>query len=85
MVICFQTYFKLLLLKKFHIVIIVAFCACIHKFVLVGMTRLEIYMFLFVMGFSEGSVAGAAAGVIVEAVLYPIDTIKTRLQACSIC
>ncbi|PON52682.1 Mitochondrial substrate/solute carrier [Parasponia andersonii] len=29
----------------------------------------------------EGSIAGAAAGVIVEAVLYPIDTIKTRLQA----
>ena len=42
-------------------------------------------MFPFVMSFSEGSVAGAAAGVIVEAVLYPIDTIKTRLQACSVC
>ncbi|KAG9150064.1 hypothetical protein Leryth_021555 [Lithospermum erythrorhizon] len=29
----------------------------------------------------EGAVAGAAAGVVVEAALYPIDTIKTRLQA----
>ncbi|XP_016510594.1 S-adenosylmethionine carrier 1, chloroplastic/mitochondrial isoform X3 [Nicotiana tabacum] len=29
----------------------------------------------------EGAIAGAAAGVVVEAVLYPIDTIKTRLQA----
>nr|GMC55192.1 S-adenosylmethionine carrier 1, chloroplastic/mitochondrial-like isoform X1 [Ipomoea batatas] len=29
----------------------------------------------------EGAVAGAAAGVVVETVLYPIDTIKTRLQA----
>lgn len=25
--------------------------------------------------------AGAAAGAVVETVLYPIDTIKTRLQA----
>lgn len=29
----------------------------------------------------EGSIAGGAAGVIVETALYPIDTIKTRLQA----
>ncbi|XP_031389007.1 S-adenosylmethionine carrier 1, chloroplastic/mitochondrial-like isoform X2 [Punica granatum] len=29
----------------------------------------------------EGFVAGGAAGVVVEAALYPIDTIKTRLQA----
>ncbi|KAJ6920308.1 S-adenosylmethionine carrier 1 [Populus alba x Populus x berolinensis] len=29
----------------------------------------------------EGIIAGGAAGVIAEAVLYPIDTIKTRLQA----
>lgn len=28
----------------------------------------------------EGAVAGATAGVVVETVLYPIDTIKTRLQ-----
>ncbi|CAH9105705.1 unnamed protein product [Cuscuta europaea] len=28
----------------------------------------------------EGAIAGAAAGVVVETVLYPIDTIKTRLQ-----
>ncbi|CAA0807058.1 S-adenosylmethionine carrier 1-chloroplastic/mitochondrial [Striga hermonthica] len=31
----------------------------------------------------ESAVAGAAAGAVVEAVLYPIDTIKTRLQAVS--
>lgn len=31
--------------------------------------------------FAEGAITGAAAGVVVEAVLYPIDTIKTRLQA----
>ncbi|EFJ30292.1 hypothetical protein SELMODRAFT_146160 [Selaginella moellendorffii] len=29
----------------------------------------------------EGAIAGATAGVVVETVLYPIDTIKTRLQA----
>ncbi|AQK74563.1 S-adenosylmethionine carrier 1 chloroplastic/mitochondrial [Zea mays] len=30
---------------------------------------------------SEGSIAGGTAGVVVETALYPIDTIKTRLQA----
>ncbi|XP_051139588.1 S-adenosylmethionine carrier 1, chloroplastic/mitochondrial-like isoform X2 [Andrographis paniculata] len=29
----------------------------------------------------EGAVAGATAGAVVETILYPIDTIKTRLQA----
>ena len=29
---------------------------------------------------SEGAVAGGAAGVVVETALYPIDTIKMRLQ-----
>lgn len=29
----------------------------------------------------EGFVAGGTAGVVVETALYPIDTIKTRLQA----
>ena len=32
---------------------------------------------------TEGAVAGATAGVVVEAALYPIDTIKTRLQVSS--
>ncbi|XP_024026905.1 S-adenosylmethionine carrier 1, chloroplastic/mitochondrial isoform X2 [Morus notabilis] len=36
--------------------------------------------FDFLRSLYEGSVAGGVAGVIVEAVLYPIDTIKTRLQ-----
>lgn len=31
--------------------------------------------------FAEGAVAGAAAGVVAESALYPLDTIKTRLQA----
>jgi len=31
-----------------------------------------------------GAVSGATAGVVVEAALYPIDTIKTRLQVCVI-
>jgi hypothetical protein len=30
--------------------------------------------------FPEGSIAGGTAGVVVETALYPIDTIKTRLQ-----
>lgn len=33
-----------------------------------------------VMKFAEGCIAGGAAGVVVETALYPIDTIKTRLQ-----
>ncbi|GKC32319.1 S-adenosylmethionine carrier 1, chloroplastic/mitochondrial-like protein [Tanacetum coccineum] len=37
--------------------------------------------FDFVRVLLEGAVAGAAAGVVVEAALYPLDTIKTRLQA----
>lgn len=32
------------------------------------------------MHFAESVIAGATAGVVVEAALYPIDTIKTRLQ-----
>ncbi|KAJ6998241.1 S-adenosylmethionine carrier 1, chloroplastic/mitochondrial isoform X1 [Populus alba] len=37
--------------------------------------------FYFLHAMYEGIIAGGAAGVIAEAVLYPIDTIKTRLQA----
>lgn len=29
---------------------------------------------------TEGAIAGGTAGVVVETALYPIDTIKTRLQ-----
>jgi hypothetical protein len=32
------------------------------------------------MFLAEGAVAGAVASVVVESALYPIDTIKTRLQ-----
>lgn len=35
----------------------------------------------FVRIFFEGVIAGGTAGVVVESALYPIDTIKTRLQA----
>ena len=37
-----------------------------------------------IMGFAEGIIAGGIAGVVVESALYPIDTIKTRLQACQV-
>ncbi|ONH90226.1 hypothetical protein PRUPE_8G041700 [Prunus persica] len=36
--------------------------------------------FDFLCDFYDGVIAGGAAGVFVEAALYPIDTIKTRLQ-----
>ncbi|KAF5480724.1 hypothetical protein F2P56_001448 [Juglans regia] len=35
----------------------------------------------FFVDFAEGVIAGGTAGVVVETALYPIDTIKTRLQA----
>ncbi|XP_064983192.1 S-adenosylmethionine carrier 1, chloroplastic/mitochondrial-like isoform X2 [Musa acuminata AAA Group] len=42
--------------------------------------------FNFLRALCDGVIAGATAGVVVETVLYPIDTIKTRLQAgCSWC
>lgn len=37
--------------------------------------------FDFFRTFLEGVIAGGTAGVVVETALYPIDTIKTRLQA----
>ncbi|XP_022133698.1 S-adenosylmethionine carrier 1, chloroplastic/mitochondrial-like [Momordica charantia] len=37
--------------------------------------------FDFVRTLYEGAIAGGAAGLVAEAALYPIDTIKTRLQA----
>ncbi|KDP35277.1 hypothetical protein JCGZ_09436 [Jatropha curcas] len=37
--------------------------------------------FDFLRTLFEGVIAGGAAGVVVETALYPIDTIKTRLQA----
>ncbi|RZS20079.1 hypothetical protein BHM03_00052557 [Ensete ventricosum] len=37
--------------------------------------------FNFLRALCDGAMAGATAGVVVETVLYPIDTIKTRLQA----
>lgn len=33
------------------------------------------------MNLADGVIAGGMAGVIVETALYPIDTIKTRIQA----
>ncbi|KAK9748726.1 hypothetical protein RND81_02G076000 [Saponaria officinalis] len=35
----------------------------------------------FFQSLYDGAIAGAVAGVVVETALYPIDTIKTRLQA----
>ncbi|WOL08136.1 S-adenosylmethionine carrier 1, chloroplastic/mitochondrial-like [Canna indica] len=37
--------------------------------------------FNFLHSLCDGAIAGAVAGSVVETVLYPIDTIKTRLQA----
>lgn len=37
--------------------------------------------FNFLRALCDGVIAGATAGGVVETVLYPIDTIKTRLQA----
>lgn len=38
-----------------------------------------------VTSFAEGVIAGGTAGVVVETALYPIDTIKTRLQVSYLC
>ncbi|KAL6572251.1 putative S-adenosylmethionine carrier 2, chloroplastic [Orobanche minor] len=47
-----------------------------------GGTQQKPFDFLGVLcGIWESAVAGASAGAVVETVLYPIDTIKTRLQA----
>ncbi|KAL6549108.1 putative S-adenosylmethionine carrier 2, chloroplastic [Orobanche hederae] len=47
-----------------------------------GGTQQKPFDFLGVLcGIWESAVAGASAGAVVESVLYPIDTIKTRLQA----
>lgn len=46
--------------------------------------RRKVSIFGFVLCFADRVIAGGAAGVFVEAALYPIDTIKTRLQACEV-
>ncbi|XP_071702265.1 S-adenosylmethionine carrier 1, chloroplastic/mitochondrial-like [Rutidosis leptorrhynchoides] len=46
-----------------------------------SINRKEDSPFDFVRALLEGAIAGAAAGVVVESALYPLDTIKTRLQA----
>lgn len=49
-------------------------------------TACEEKPFNFLRTLFEGVVAGGAAGVVVETALYPIDTIKTRLQGfCPLC
>lgn len=50
-----------------------------NPFAAVAMTEQKPFDFLRL--FCDGIVAGGTAGVVVEALLYPIDTIKTRLQA----
>lgn len=42
------------------------------------------YVCVFFKFLAEGVIAGGTAGVVVETALYPIDTIKTRLQAGSL-
>lgn len=41
---------------------------------------IHVSFLVFLLLLTEGAIAGATAGVVVETVLYPIDTIKTRLQ-----
>ncbi|XWS44821.1 hypothetical protein CRYUN_Cryun15aG0081900 [Craigia yunnanensis] len=48
-------------------------------FASVGMKEEKPFDFLRIL--FEGIIAGGSAGVVVETALYPIDTIKTRLQA----
>lgn len=58
-------------------VIWIADC-CSVSFVLCRVSHCFSVVFLL-LG-TEGAIAGATAGVVVETALYPIDTIKTRLQ-----
>jgi len=44
----------------------------------------KICVCVFFKFLAEGVIAGGTAGVVVETALYPIDTIKTRLQAGSL-
>lgn len=46
-----------------------------------SITMREEKPFNFFQVLCDGVIAGGAAGVVVETVLYPIDTIKTRIQA----
>lgn len=39
-----------------------------------------VVLYDMLMNIADGCIAGGVAGVAVEAALYPIDTIKTRLQ-----
>ncbi|KAJ0988046.1 hypothetical protein J5N97_006402 [Dioscorea zingiberensis] len=52
---------------------------CLKPFASVTMEEEKPFNFFRVL--FEGFIAGATAGVVVETALYPIDTIKTRLQA----
>ena len=54
------------------------FITCVHFHI-----KCDIRADLLLCDETEGAVAGATAGVVVEAALYPIDTIKTRLQVSS--
>lgn len=59
------------------------FCLLIHLQFLFLMGSFQVSLLFLCFGFddAEGFIAGGTAGVVVETALYPIDTIKTRLQA----
>lgn len=51
---------------------------------MLGWTEKSLCTFLslyYLVNLAEGVIAGGMAGVVVETALYPIDTIKTRIQA----
>ncbi|WCJ43300.1 S-adenosylmethionine carrier 1 chloroplastic/mitochondrial [Euphorbia peplus] len=52
-----------------------------HSFASITTTHDHDKPFDFLAALFEGIIAGGTAGVVAEAALYPIDTIKTRLQA----
>lgn len=58
------------LIRKSNLRMLSASCCVVSHCLSVG----------FLLLVTEGAIAGATAGVVVETALYPIDTIKTRLQ-----
>lgn len=54
----------------------------VARLLLLCLSRMLIcFLLTNLVDFAEGVIAGGTAGVVVETALYPIDTIKTRLQA----
>jgi hypothetical protein len=52
----------------------------IKSAIVISRNKPKVFFLMYSLFISEGSIAGGTAGVVVETALYPIDTIKTRLQ-----